>query len=244
MSKIGASGASTVVDRPFVPRISGKTMLATAGIIMCIALGVGLYQYDANGNDIAWQAWMSIPISLLAVLILKGMADVKSGETEIVVTLFGIYRGTIKRSGWYWTNPFARLIRIPLMRQELVVPGFIVTDDTGASLSVAVRLTWKYQGCADAFFNDSVHQKGLREILDFVVAKAFAATIPRNTPVQQVLASLIDDGAATVWGAHEALQEGLKARSIPVDIIDLEIDKVQLRTNTQTFLRLNVEICD
>ncbi|MDU8350343.1 hypothetical protein RYA05_00370 [Pseudomonas syringae pv. actinidiae] len=234
----------SVADRYVVPRISGRTMMIVAWIILCCALGLALYQGEVQGNDIPAHSWMAVPLSILAVITLKGMVDIKRGETEVVVTLFGIYMGTVAKSGWYWTNPFARLNIIPLKKRVLVVPGFFVADKSGASISASVKVVWRYQSCANAFFNDLQYQGVLMEMLNCVMHPSFEEALPNNMAVKGLLGEIIDQAPVIVWSIQESLQIRITERELPIEIIDVEIEKVKLRTNNEAFMSIGIEVCD
>lgn len=244
MKSVNSAKLVSIADRYFVPRLSGRTMMIVAWVILCSAFGLALYQGGATGNDIPTHTWMAVPLSILAVITLKGMVDIKQGDTEVIVTLFGLYRGTVKKSGWYWTNPLARLNVIPLKKRCFTVPGFSISDQSGASISSSIKVVWRYHSCANAFFNDAQYQEILLGMINAVTRPSFVEVLPEKAPAKVLLGEIIEQAPVIVWSIQESLEIRLKENNLPIEIVDVEIDKVKLRTNNESFMSIGIEVCD
>lgn len=56
----------------------------------------------------AWMfemAWIPLLISILVIVLLSGFYTLQPNESRVLI-LFGNYRGTVKKPGWHWGNPF------------------------------------------------------------------------------------------------------------------------------------------
>ena len=69
-----------------------------------------------------------------------------------VLTLFGAYRGTAKRSGWRWTNPLNTKRRISLRARNLSGEKLKVNDKRGNPIEIASVIVWRVEDTFAAFF--------------------------------------------------------------------------------------------
>lgn len=49
--------------------------------------------------------WAPLLLSTISVLLLAGFYTLQPNESRVLI-LFGNYKGTVKKSGWHWGNPF------------------------------------------------------------------------------------------------------------------------------------------
>jgi regulator of protease activity HflC (stomatin/prohibitin superfamily) len=49
--------------------------------------------------------WIPLLTNSLAVLVLSGFYTLQPNESRVLI-LFGNYKGTVKKAGWHWGNPF------------------------------------------------------------------------------------------------------------------------------------------
>ena len=71
----------------------------------------------------------------------------------VVVVLMGIYRGTIKESGFHWVNPFLSITRISLKSRNLNGEILKVNDKIGNPIQIAAALIWRVENTAKAIFD-------------------------------------------------------------------------------------------
>jgi regulator of protease activity HflC (stomatin/prohibitin superfamily) len=70
-----------------------------------------------------------------------------------VLTLFGAYQGTVRDSGWNWTNPFVSRRRISLRLHNLQGERLKVNDKRGNPVEIATIVIWRVQDTAQAVFD-------------------------------------------------------------------------------------------
>ncbi|HUT12127.1 MAG TPA: SPFH domain-containing protein [Thermoguttaceae bacterium] len=70
-----------------------------------------------------------------------------------VLILFGSYRGTVRESGFYWTNPLNTKRRISLRSRNLNGEKLKVNDKRGNPIEIAVVVVWRIQDTAQACFD-------------------------------------------------------------------------------------------
>ncbi len=94
-----------------------------------------------------WFVLCFIPV----VLIMPGFVVVNPNESAVLV-LFGKYMGTIKRNGFFWTNPFYVKKRISLRARNFNSEPIKVNDKVGNPIMIGLVLVWRVQNTFKASF--------------------------------------------------------------------------------------------
>ena len=99
-----------------------------------------------------------IPLLLLGVLGVIGFVIVNPNESSVLV-LFGSYKGTIRKNGFWWVNPFFVKKNISLRARNLDSDPIKVNDKIGNPVMIGVVLVWKVKETYNAAFDvdDYVH---------------------------------------------------------------------------------------
>ncbi len=71
----------------------------------------------------------------------------------VVLILFGTYVGTVRQSGWWWTNPFITRKKISLRARSLNGERLKVNDQHGNPVEIAAVVVWKVRDTAQATFD-------------------------------------------------------------------------------------------
>lgn len=101
--------------------------------------------------------WMAVFI-LLGVFGLVGLVTVNPNESSVLV-LFGAYKGTIKKNGFWWVNPFFSRKKISLRARNLDSEPIKVNDKIGNPVMIGVVMVWQVDNTYKAAFDvdDYVH---------------------------------------------------------------------------------------
>src|SRR5208337_3483208 len=70
-----------------------------------------------------------------------------------VLILFGSYRGTVRTSGWHWTNPLNSKRRLSLRARNLNGERLKVNDKRGNTIEIAAVVVWRVQDTFQASFD-------------------------------------------------------------------------------------------
>ncbi len=89
---------------------------------------------------------------LAFVLVLPGFFVVEPNLGRALV-LFGKYRGTVRPSGFYWTNPFTSKKKISLRAHNLNGKTLKVNDLLGNPIEIAAIVVWQVRDSAQALFD-------------------------------------------------------------------------------------------
>ena len=93
-----------------------------------------------------------LPMLILSALSAAGLFTVQPNQA-VVLILFGTYVGTVRQSGWWWTNPFNTKKRISLRVRSLNGQTIKVNDHSGNPVEIAAVVVWKVRDSAMASFD-------------------------------------------------------------------------------------------
>lgn len=100
----------------------------------------------------------AVLLILLLVFLAIGFSIVNPNESMVLI-LFGDYRGTIKKNGFWWVNPFFARKKISLRARNLDSEPIKVNDKIGNPVMIGVVLVWRVNNTFKAAFdvNDYEH---------------------------------------------------------------------------------------
>ena len=127
-------------EKSFSP-INGYLMLLV--VLILIALPV-------LGFIFAKMIWM-VAILFFGLLFSVGFFVVNPNESMVLV-LFGAYKGTVKKNGFFWANPFFTKKRISLRARNLDSEPIKVNDKVGNPIMIGVVLVWRVENTFKAAF--------------------------------------------------------------------------------------------
>jgi regulator of protease activity HflC (stomatin/prohibitin superfamily) len=101
--------------------------------------------------------WL-VAFLLLGIFLLPGLVIVNPNESSVLV-LFGAYKGTIRKNGFWWVNPFFVKKKISLRARNLDSDRIKVNDKIGNPIKIGVVMVWRVQNTYKAAFdvNDYVN---------------------------------------------------------------------------------------
>jgi regulator of protease activity HflC (stomatin/prohibitin superfamily) len=95
-----------------------------------------------------------IPILLFVfagILVLTGLFIVNPNDSRVLI-LFGTYKGTVKKNGFFWANPFLSKKRITLRARNLNGERLKVNDQAGNPIEIAAVVVWQVEDTYHASF--------------------------------------------------------------------------------------------
>lgn len=160
----------------------------------------------------------TLPLGLLATLAGVGLFTVQPNQA-VVLILFGSYVGTVRDSGWWWTNPFNTRKRISLRVRSLNGHTIKVNDQAGNPVEIAAVVVWRVLDSAQATFD-------VESFEDFVTVQSetavrhLASAYPYDDP---------DHDAISLRGSTDKVSEFLRAelqerlRQAGVEVIEARL---------------------
>lgn len=107
-------------------------------------------------------AWFVVPAILLAIFnifVSLGFFVLQPGEARVLV-LFGKYVGSVKTSGFHWTNPFTihrgglgADMLISIRARNFETTALKVNDQRGNPIEIGAVVVWRVQDTAKALFD-------------------------------------------------------------------------------------------
>jgi hypothetical protein len=124
------------------------------GLFVCVFfLAIAIFSIaQAIGEQRPGLLLTGLPMLILSALSAAGLFTVQPNQA-VVLILFGTYVGTVRHSGWWWTNPFNTKKRISLRVRSLNGQTIKVNDQTGNPVEIAAVVVWKVRDSAMASFD-------------------------------------------------------------------------------------------
>jgi regulator of protease activity HflC (stomatin/prohibitin superfamily) len=115
-----------------------------------LAAGYGLVQSARAGEPLG--VVFGALVLLLAGGSFAGLTVVNPNEAR-VVTLFGVYKGSIKEAGFWWVNPLTSRRRLSLRVRNFESGRLKVNDHDGNPIEIAAVVVWRIVETFEAVFN-------------------------------------------------------------------------------------------
>jgi len=142
-----------------------KTITCTSGLgmfIFCLLLFVGgnavavlllnMHQTEEIG------ALLMLASIIIPIPLFFGFFIVNPNDSKVLV-LFGNYKGTVKKNGFYWATPFFSKQKITLRARNFESDRLKVNDKAGNPIIISVIVVWRVRNTFNAAFDvdDYVH---------------------------------------------------------------------------------------
>ncbi len=88
----------------------------------------------------------------LGLLMMRGLVLVEPNESKAVL-LFGRYRGTLRKTGFHWVNPFSGFRSVSLRARNFDSTKLKVNDQRGNPIEIAAVVVWRVKDTAQALFD-------------------------------------------------------------------------------------------
>ncbi|MBS0000022.1 MAG: SPFH domain-containing protein [Cyclobacteriaceae bacterium] len=192
-------------EKEFFP-ISGYLMVT----VFFILLVFGIYFIISMPNPVF------IAIFIVAELLIALGFLIIYPNFSSVLTLFGSYKGTIKKNGFHWVNPLFFRKKISLRAQNFDSEKIKVNDKLGNPIQISVILVWRVENTFKAAFEVNDHEHFVRVQSDAAVRK-LAGSYPYDNFDDEQAEITLRSGLSDVNHALEAeLSERLNIAGIRV----------------------------
>ena len=119
--------------------------------IWAFVSGIGSFATH-DGTAGGWLLLTAGVLLVLGITISNGFFTLQPNESAVLI-LFGAYRGTVRDSGFSWTNPFNKRIKISLRARNFNGDKLKVNDKRGNPVEIAAVIVWQVQDTAQACFD-------------------------------------------------------------------------------------------
>ncbi|MFE9362256.1 SPFH domain-containing protein [Streptomyces sp. NPDC006978] len=214
-----------LTERPG-PVLPGWAALATASAVAAAGLAALWWQgalpaavtarfgladrpYDGIGTG-AW-ALLALVVAV-ALFALLGLGRGRSGHAS-VLTLFGDYRGSVRRTGLLWISPLLGRRRIDVRLRHWRSEPLAAVDASGTALRAVVLVVWRVKDTARAALGVADHEGYLRDQVEAALARVLSQ-LPADAFLEETTTRTLRDAEAV----GDALTRMLKADCAPAGI--------------------------
>ncbi len=129
--------------------VSGFGML---GLLMVIIAAI-VVAFICVPEDMEWIPGICTAVGIIAIAIISAGFFVLQPNQAVVMIFFGKYRGTFRKTGFYWVNPFMSKKKISLRIRNMDVAPIKVNDKVGNPVMIGMVLVWKVKDTYRAVFD-------------------------------------------------------------------------------------------
>lgn len=101
----------------------------------------------------SWLAWTAGGILVVLFFAMIGGYFVQQPNQARVMIFFGNYRGTYRRTGFFWANPFMEFKKVSLRIRNMDIAPIKVNDKVGNPVMIGMVLVWKVSDTYRAVFD-------------------------------------------------------------------------------------------
>ena len=160
--------------------LSGWVML----FVLIAVLGVSIWQLVNAGNAQAagWIIFWCLVI-LVDGFCFAGLTVVNPNEAK-VITLFGVYKGSLKQPGFRWFNPLTARRKLSLRVRNFESGKIKVNDRDGNPIEIAAVVVWRIVETFEAAFNVNDYENFLHVQSESAV-RILATTYPYDAQEEE-----------------------------------------------------------
>ncbi len=179
--------------------VAGAGVLVRSGGLVPVRLTELLHLPERSADGLALWQWGAVGgCGALALFALGGLTRGRVGSAR-VLSLFGRYRGTVRRTGLVWVSPLMPRRRVDVRLRHWRSEPMAAVDARGVELRVVVFVVWRVTDTARALFAVDDHVAYLREQVEAVTARV-VSQLPADA-----FGDLGDDTDA-LGGPHDAAE--------------------------------------
>jgi regulator of protease activity HflC (stomatin/prohibitin superfamily) len=122
-------------------------------LVLILVLGGSVFGFITAARDSSGPAAAGWILLLIAAAVsFNGLTVVNPNEAR-VLTLFGVYKGSIKTAGFWWVNPLTSRRRLSLRVRNFESGKLKVNDHDGNPIEIAAVVVWRIVETFEAAFN-------------------------------------------------------------------------------------------
>lgn len=164
------------------------------------SLVVGAINMKRGNTTLGASLLISLPVQIVcAVLVLRGLVVVNPNQSKVVI-LFGNYRGSLRKDGFWWVNPFTVRREISLRAHNFNSEHLKVNDLRGNPIEIGAVVVWRVRDTAQAAFDVEDHMSYV-EVQTESALRHLASLHPYDTP---------HDNETSLRGSSESVNEELQ----------------------------------
>lgn len=133
--------------------LNGFGMLALVLTILVTVIAVSGVMIAKLPEALGWIPAIVIIIGIISLVVLIcGFFILQPNQARVMI-FFGKYRGTFKRTGYFWVNPFMTKKKVSLRIRNMDIAPIKVNDRIGNPVMIGMVLVWKVRDTYRAVFD-------------------------------------------------------------------------------------------
>ncbi len=134
---------------------SGLVVLLVLLLVMIASVAMMVREFQAGREVIGLIATL---VLTLAACLTAGLFIVHPNEAKALV-LFGTYKGSVRKDGFWWANPFLTKQAISLRVRNFETAKLKVNDNHSNPIEIGAIVVWKVVDSAEALFEVDDYQR-------------------------------------------------------------------------------------
>ncbi|MDX2267105.1 MAG: SPFH domain-containing protein [Bryobacter sp.] len=130
--------------------IPGVGMLVLVSSVLALSL-YGLIHFAKSPDRTVAIVLALVVVLLLDIVAMAGFFTVAPNQS-VVLTLFGQYKGSVRKNGLHWVNPFMAKQKVSLRVHNFETAHLKVNDYDGNPIEIGAVVVWKVFDAAEAVF--------------------------------------------------------------------------------------------
>ncbi len=141
-------------ERTFDAPMPGVPMLLLGILLFPAAIWLFVLGAQRDDRGLSPAPFVIAGIALIptAILVLRGLVLVNPNHSKAVL-LFGVYKGTIRKEGFFWINPFTARHDVSLRARNFESDKLKVNDKSGNPIEIGAVIVWRVKDTAQALFD-------------------------------------------------------------------------------------------
>lgn len=127
--------------------INGFVMLLVFFVLLAISICLFVMGIDTS---VALSVIGGV-LFVLDLILLAGFVQIEPNEARVMM-FFGKYKGTFKKVGFHWVNPFITTKKLSLRARNLNADPIKVNDKVGNPVMIGLVLVWRLRDTYKAIF--------------------------------------------------------------------------------------------
>ena len=185
-----------------------------AAVVLAASAGLVLAAREAMVEGIL----LSSLVIAIACACFAGLTVVNPNQAK-VVTLFGVYKGSLKAPGLWWVNPLTTRRRLSLRVRNFESGKLKVNDHDGNPIEIAAVIVWRIVETFEAVFNVDDYESFV-QIQSESALRAMATSYPYDQHEEGQLS--LRSHAAEI-SAHLAKELSERLADAGVQVLDARI---------------------
>lgn len=183
-------------------------------ILLVGAAAVWMMSLDTVRDGIDWIKVAGIAMLALGAVCLAGLTVVNPNEAS-VVTLFGVYKGSLKRSGFWWVNPLTTRRKLSLRVRNFESAKLKVNERDGNPIEIATVVVWRIVETFEAVFNVDDYENFVH-VQSEAAVRTLATTYPYDSHEEAKVSLRLSTGGEVADRMRHEVQERLSKAGIEV----------------------------